>query len=80
MKQKGISREVDSLGRIVIPKAIRKQLGIEEKDKLDIRTEGETIIVTKYTPFCTFCGSEEELSDFAEKKICKACLDKIKTI
>ncbi len=80
MKQKGITREVDRLGRIVIPKSIRKQLGIKEKDKVEIHTEGDTIVITKYNPFCTFCGSEEELLDFADKKLCKACLGKIKAL
>ena len=40
-------REIDKLGRIVISKDIRKHLGIEPGDVLQINTEGESIIIKK---------------------------------
>jgi len=80
MKQKGITRDVDSLGRIVIPKSIRKALNINVKDKLEIHTEGDSIIINKYTPFCIFCGNDENIKDFNDKKICSNCLEKIKAL
>lgn len=78
MRQKGITRDVDKLGRIVIPKSFRKTLNIDIKDKLEIYTEGDTIIMKKYAPFCIFCGSEENIKDFGGKKICAECIEKIK--
>ncbi|MDY0943896.1 AbrB/MazE/SpoVT family DNA-binding domain-containing protein [Priestia megaterium] len=49
MKTRGIVRKVDELGRIVIPKEIRKILGIEDsKTHLEIFTEDDTIIFQKY--------------------------------
>ena len=36
MQKKGISRRIDELGRIVIPKEIRRNLKIRESDELDI--------------------------------------------
>lgn len=50
MKATGITRKVDPLGRIVIPKELRNVLGIDIKDPLEIFTEGDNIILTKYTP------------------------------
>ncbi|WP_342535694.1 AbrB/MazE/SpoVT family DNA-binding domain-containing protein [Lysinibacillus sp. FSL K6-1151] len=50
MKATGITRKVDELGRIVIPKEIRRNLGIEEKDSLEIFTEGSNLILRKYEP------------------------------
>ncbi|MBD7939656.1 AbrB/MazE/SpoVT family DNA-binding domain-containing protein [Cytobacillus sp. Sa5YUA1] len=48
MKSTGIVRKVDELGRVVIPKELRRSLGINEKDPLEIYTEGEQIILQKY--------------------------------
>lgn len=50
MKATGMTRKVDELGRIVIPKEIRRNLGIEEKDSLEIFTEGSNLILRKYEP------------------------------
>ena len=77
-KGKGITRELDKLGRIVIPKSIRKALDIEVNDKLEVFSEGDRIIVKKYVPFCIFCGSDSELKEYGEKKICSECLSKLK--
>ena len=41
MKDSGIMRRVDSLGRFVLPKELRRQLQIECNDYLQIYTEGE---------------------------------------
>ncbi|MED3852096.1 AbrB/MazE/SpoVT family DNA-binding domain-containing protein [Priestia megaterium] len=49
MKTRDIIRKVDKLGRIIIPKEIRKILGIEDsKTNLKIFTEDDTIIFQKY--------------------------------
>ena len=47
MKATGIVRKVDELGRIVIPKELRRTLDINEKDALEIYTEDEQIILKK---------------------------------
>ncbi len=48
IKETGIIRKIDELGRIVIPKEIRKKLRITSKDYLDIFLENEQIILMKY--------------------------------
>lgn len=50
MLSTGMTRKVDGLGRVVIPKELRDNLGIEEKDPLEIFTEGDSIILRKYEP------------------------------
>ncbi|HDK7165898.1 TPA: AbrB/MazE/SpoVT family DNA-binding domain-containing protein [Clostridium botulinum] len=74
MKSTGIVRKVDDLGRIVIPKELRRILNIEEGDGLEIYTEGEQIILKKYEPCCIFCGEAKEVINFKGKNICKICL------
>ncbi|PDY82947.1 AbrB/MazE/SpoVT family DNA-binding domain-containing protein [Bacillus cereus] len=58
MKATGVTRKVDELGRIVIPKELRNTLGIKEKSPLEIFVEGEDIILQKYQPghVCVLTG------------------------
>lgn len=59
MKATGVVRRIDDLGRVVIPKEIRKTLRIKEGDPLEIFTEKDGgIILRKYSPI-------GELTEFA---------------
>lgn len=49
MKTTGVSRRIDDLGRIVIPKEIRRNLKIREGELLEILVEGDRIILTKHS-------------------------------
>ncbi len=73
MKSTGMVRTVDDLGRIVLPKEIRKVLYIDTKDGLEIFTEEDTIILRRYNPLCYICGDSDDLRDFKGKRICKGC-------
>ena len=65
MKATGIVRRVDDLGRIVIPKEIRRTLRIREGDPLEIYTEKDGgVIFRKYSPM-------GELQEFAAQ-MCEA--------
>lgn len=48
MKATGITRKVDDLGRVVLPIELRRNLGIEVADTLEIFTEGDNIILRRY--------------------------------
>ena len=74
MKSTGIVREMDPLGRMVIPKEIRETLDIKTHDPVEIFTDGEQIIMKKYHRTCIFCGSTEETFSYQDKLICKNCL------
>lgn len=50
MRDTGIIRRVDDLGRIVIPKEIRRELGIREGDPLEIYREGTTVSFASTIP------------------------------
>ena len=65
MKATGIVRRIDDLGRVVIPKEIRRTMHIREGDPLEIFTDKEGgLIFKKYSPI-------GELSDFAAQ-ICES--------
>lgn len=78
MKSTGIIRNIDELGRIVIPKEMRTKMNIASSDPVEIYVDGDKIILTKYVDSCLFCGSDENLCSFKGKKICKTCVDEIK--
>ena len=69
VKSTGIIRRVDELGRIVIPMELRNKLHIEEKDTLEIFVDGSSIILKKYYPNCTFCGSNKLLYQYEDNSI-----------
>lgn len=73
MKSTGIVRKLDELGRLVIPKELRKTLSIDVKDPLEIYVDGETIILKKYAPACIFCGEASGIINFKGKNICANC-------
>lgn len=50
MRSTGIVRKVDELGRIVIPKELRKVLVIQEKNPMEIFVEDDIIILQRYKP------------------------------
>jgi len=77
MKSTGIVRKIDSLGRLVLPKEIRKTLGIPVGTPVGIYTEGENIIVKKYEPACIFCGEASNVSVHMGKNICVDCMKEI---
>lgn len=77
MKATGIVRKVDELGRIVIPIELRRTMGIDIKDPLEIFVDGEKIILRKYEPTCIFSGSAENLINFRGKMVSKDVLDEL---
>lgn len=78
MEKSFIIRQIDNLGRIVIPMDFRKALEIHDWDELRMCREGDRIVVTKAVDTCTFCGNEEELIPYHSKFICKSCLEALK--
>lgn len=60
MKTTGIVRRIDDLGRIVIPKEIRKTFRISDGENIEIFIEGENIVLKKYSVL-------NKIEDYAEK-------------
>lgn len=74
MNSTGIVRKVDELGRIVLPIELRRTLGIEEKDRIEIFVDGESIILRKYQPACIFCDNAKDIINYKGKNICPDCI------
>lgn len=79
MKTTGIVRKLNDNGRVVIPKEMRKQYGIESNDSMvEILFSDGGMLVRKYEPACFYCGSIENVGTLKDTKICNRCLEKLK--
>ena len=76
-KDIGMSRKVDELGRIVIPKEIRNKFDIKTNDKLDIYVENYVISLIKDSKKCIFCSSTKDLIEQNNKYVCNKCMQKL---
>lgn len=75
MKSIGVVRKVDELGRIVIPVELRRTLGIDIKDPIEIFVEQDKIILKKYESSisCVFCEEASAVVFYKNKAVCKEC-------
>ena len=68
MKATGIVRRIDDLGRVVIPKEIRRTMRIREGDPLEIYTDREgEVIFKKYSPIGELAGFAAEYAETLHK-------------
>ena len=82
MKATGIVRRIDELGRIVIPKEIRRTLRIRESDPMEIFTNHEGgIVLKKYSPIGELGDTAQEyvesVANVAKCTVCVADRDRI---
>ncbi|GMA49350.1 AbrB family transcriptional regulator [Alicyclobacillus contaminans] len=75
MKATGVVRHIDDLGRVVIPKELRRTMGLKEGDPMEFFVDDNgRIVMQKYQPGCVFCDSMEDLIFFNGRNVCKACI------
>ena len=80
MKSTGIVREIDKVGRVVIPKEIRNNLQIKDNDPMEIFIDNDCIVIRKYEPSCIFCKTAKDVVTHYDKKICRVCLEALKKL
>ena len=73
-----ITRKVDALGRIIIPRELRKEYAIEyDITIIDIIPTHEGLLLKKHIGTCMICGETENLIEIENKYICKTCISKL---
>lgn len=77
MKSTGVVRQLDTLGRIVLPIELRRTMDISFKDMIEIFVEDDRIVLKKYHPACIFCGDARNVVTFKDKLVCQNCLDEL---
>lgn len=80
MKATGVVRRIDQLGRLVLPKELRRTLGIGNEDPIEIFVNGENIILRKYQISCIFCDNSSDIVEYKGKSICNNCLEELNKI
>lgn len=74
MKPTGMIRRIDELGRIVIPKEIRKQLMMKEGESVSFEVEGDTVILRKFSVFSGISHVVDSLLEGLYQKYHNTCL------
>ncbi len=76
MRETGIIRGLDNMGRVVIPKEIRKFLDMTEGvDCFEILMQDDCIVLKKHNPTCVLCGGADDLIEIEGKLVCKTCIE-----
>lgn len=70
-KSIGIVRRLDELGRITIPIELRRALGAENRDELEILADRDKVIIRKYEPSDIFTGETKDLYEYCGKLVSK---------
>lgn len=83
MKATGIIRRIDDLGRVVIPKEIRRTINIREGDPLEIFLEDGGVVFKKYSPnyrnelIATLQNAADYYDDYEDNRAIAGQLKKI---
>ncbi|MAE32764.1 MAG: AbrB family transcriptional regulator [Actinobacteria bacterium] len=77
---KGNLSKIDNLGRVVIPKSIRKALNIEHNDEISMYVDGDKLVINKGHRDCGLCGSKDIEIQIGTKFLCNKCIESIKDL
>lgn len=77
MRNTGMSRAIDPLGRLVLPKEIRDSLNLKTGVRLDIGVSNDKIILSRNEAFCACCGgTNDHMLYHAGVAVCPECIRK----
>lgn len=80
MRAIGCVRQIDKLGRLVLPSDIRKSLSIVDGvDSVEFFVDNDSVIIKKYRPACVFCKSDENITNFKNQTICQNCFEELRS-
>lgn len=75
-----ITKKIDELGRITLPKALRQKLDFVAGSTISISELNGGILLRKAGSFCPICNKNKELIKFSDEvQLCKDCYKQIKS-
>lgn len=66
-------RQIDELGRVIIPAEVRERLGITDGAWLDVYLDGEEVVRKACRPRCAFCGAMGDPKPLHNLLVCAQC-------
>ena len=77
MNEAKITKCIDELGRLGIPKHMRQALGVKDGEPVELYLDGNTLIIKRVNNGCIFCENSEALTLFNAKYVCSDCISKL---
>ena len=72
--QRTVIRQMDELGRIVLPREFRNALAWGAETKVAIQLDGNKMVLFAEPGLCFLCGGNEGLREVKDRYVCKACI------
>ena len=72
-----VIRQMDELGRIVLPRDFRNVLAWATETKIAIQLDGNKMVLLAEPSLCFLCGGKENLREVKDRYICKACITEL---
>ena len=73
MKETDFIKQIDTVGRIVVPKELRDKLMWKTGDPVRFYTDGDRIVLKKAAQSCVFCGTPNGLRQYKGISVCGKC-------
>jgi transcriptional pleiotropic regulator of transition state genes len=76
IKNTGIVRKVDDLGRFVLPMELRRVLGVGIHSEMEISLDDVNgwVVIEPYNKECHFCGDAKDVNEYLGKRVCDRCV------
>lgn len=69
-----MERKISNTGGITIPKSMRRELGIEGREKVNLKPQvNGSILIDRIEGTCIFCSSTENVTAYKGKFVCASC-------
>lgn len=74
----GSFKKISSHGSVNIPVQLRRELGLEPRDPVEVSVNGDgDIVLRQYTPRCIFCGGQERVRKVSGRYVCRPCARRV---
>ncbi len=72
-----MSRKIDNVGRVLIPREILKDMGVNIEEGVDLTYANHVVTIKKLDNCCVFCGNHENIVRYKNQYLCADCIKKI---
>ena len=74
MNYTGYVRQIDPVGRIVLPMDLRIKMVLQNNSHVEFFMDGDSVILRKYQSACIFCDGSKDLIQHNGKQVCSDCM------